>query len=145
MRGATRCCRWFPCPCHFYSRTSCEVQHTLDIPLNDRQNNFYSRTSCEVQREYFCKKWYYLNFYSRTSCEVQRLIIYRQISPHGFLLTHLMRGATKYDPNAVDFGIDFYSRTSCEVQLKLPSLGFPKWKISTHAPHARCNAIWEAV
>ena len=55
-------------------------------------------------------------FYSRTSCEVQRDSPMLLIQSFGFLLTHLLRGATNF---------------------KLPDR--PGYIISTHAPLARCN------
>ena len=58
------------------------------------------------------------NFYSRTSCEVQHLQFPLNLPKAIFLLTHLMRGAT----------LDMFLNGGLQ-------------KISTHAPHARCNTV----
>ena len=58
-----------------------------------------------------------------------------------FLLTHLLRGATKNKPLTYTTTVDFYSRTSCEVQQANGYYALFIPIISTHAPLARCNDI----
>ena len=65
-------------------------------PNNIKPDDFYSRTSCEVQRTHSSAQPQHCNFYSRTSCEVQRQEEHTTTKTAAFLLTHLMRGATRY-------------------------------------------------
>ena len=79
--------------------------------------SFYSRTSCEVRRIEVGTMKNLNSFYSRTSCEVRLL--------SRFLYQRCRR---------------FYSRTSCEVRLSRDLPVNFQCQVSTHAPHARCDA-----
>ena len=128
LRGATSLKHGYPKMVkNFYSRTSCEVQRSIQIniavimsisthaPLA-RCNlfvvltqvlfgNFYSRTSCEVQRNKAGTFKNFCNFYSRTSCEVQPFLHDLYVSWYKFLLTHLLRGATTFNGFKRDFAV----------------------------------------
>ena len=124
---------------NFYSRTSCEVQHNrknevVQCPLfllthlmrgATSQSTISSISPCisthapharcntSVADCALCCN----NFYSRTSCEVQPFRHSPFFGGTLFLLTHLMRGATRFF-SFFAVAIYFYSRTSCEVQLE---------------------------
>ena len=104
---------------NFNSRTSCEVRRAWRNkykPIAD----FNSRTSCEVRpaRRHGSANAVYFN--SRTSCEVRLLRDFAREVGVKFQLTHLLRGAT----------------TS-------PRRRHGRKGISTHAPLARCDLVWE--
>ena len=100
----------------FYSRTSCEVRRGFIRFFTFVTLDFYSRTSCEVRREkpqpFFGGALFLLTHLMRGATKFIRL---RQIL-FLFLLTHLMRGATGRDNYHFHLFVNFYSRTSCEVR-----------------------------
>ena len=104
----------------FYSRASCEARHDPAVAETELQKflltrllrgatnteeqrdsittDFYSRASCEARPAQFLRSLNrQQNFYSRASCEARR--IFRTFVNHNrkFLLTRLLRGATKME------------------------------------------------
>ena len=149
-------------PVNFYSRASCEARRkvlcTICVParflltrlLRGATNteeqrdsittDFYSRASCEARPAQFLRSLNrQQNFYSRASCEARR--IFRTFVNHNrkFLLTRLLRGATKMETDQKFLyqflltrllrgatpilqiwnfcKLNFYSRASCEARL----------------------------
>ena len=93
------------------------MRGATNVTINDNSadNNFYSRASCEARlTPEELALMTNVNFYSRASCEarLRRGILCQR--PGTFLLTRLMRGATR-----------------AKKIKKVTSI------ISTHAPHAR--------
>ena len=89
----------------------------LSVPKSYELYDFYSRTSCEVRPRTQDNLYHGFHFYSRTSCEVRPLRSGYQFRQKRFLLTHLMRGATRISFSVLSSNPNFYSRTSCEVRL----------------------------
>ena len=80
--------------------------------------HFYSRTSCEVRRRiveciHSCIGFLLTHLLRGATAQIFACLY----SKNGFLLTHLLRGATyRFIPLRLRPVVHFYSRTSCEVR-----------------------------
>ena len=103
--------------CDFYSHASCEARPYLSSAWIDEDKflltrllrgatvaryimkkhlgNFYSHASCEARLEKCGYDFFYEDFYSHASCEARRYWGSRIKTIEEFLLTRLLRGATK--------------------------------------------------
>ena len=70
-------------------------------------------------------------------CDWLQILLFRRQLP--FLLTHLLRGATRGQLADRPPRLNFYSRTSCEVRQRPAFQRMIATAISTHAPLARCD------
>ena len=95
---------------------------------------------CDVIRKEITEKAKY--FYSRTSCEVRLSPPESEKTAWIFLLTHLMRGATKRDLIASN-GLIISTHAPHARCDKMADLNDVMNAISTHAPHARCDEPYE--
>ena len=124
---------------NFYSHTSCEVRPKGD----DRDNSDsaisthtpHARCDSEILCQLVAKN---PHFYSHTSCEVRQLRKSATPELYKFLLTHLMRGATRPPARTGgDTGISTHTpHARCDGKNRQKFVDF---RISTHTPHARCD------
>ena len=99
--------------------------------------HFYSRASCEARRLFLHTPCRLQNFYSRASCEARPFLLYLVLIIGIFLLTRLLRGATKDLKES-----HAYLHISTHAPLARRDISSlanaPKLNdISTHAPLAR--------
>ena len=80
----------------FYSRTPCEVRHLFlpTIFLYSAVSTHAPHARCD--NDAMVQLWYTKGFYSRTPCEVRQQPYTSDRAKRGFLLTHPMRGATRW-------------------------------------------------
>ena len=95
LRGATVWLLISSGLCDFYSRTSCEVRRE---PVSGSGGSGAISTHAPLARCDCAARIVFIvikNFYSRTSCEVRLFLASLKTVQRGFLLTHLLRGATE--------------------------------------------------
>ena len=105
-----------------------------------RGPHFYSRTPCEVRPTAVGTAVTNItDFYSRTPCEVRLKAILLILSGTIFLLTHPMRGATSQQ--CAFFFLNRISTHAPHARCDTVNNGTIETSvtISTHAPHARCD------
>ena len=143
MRGATG---WIMCFImqSFISthapHARCDMIFSMSSPFSF---HFYSRTSCEVRPPTALIRLSKLDFYSRTSCEVRLNLFPTWLRAYRFLLTHLMRGATLYYSLLGVFIVQFLlTHLMRGATIANPHIN-SACRISTHAPHARCDKSFE--
>ena len=96
----------------FYSHASCEARRNHERnKICDR--NFYSHASCEARRKISLGVSAVSNFYSHASCEARQALNSSTESGSQFLLTRLLRGATRSDSTSRCSWKDFYSHAPC--------------------------------
>ena len=103
--------------------------------------HFYSRASCEARRLFLHTPCRLQNFYSRASCEARPFLLYLVLIIGIFLLTRLLRGATKDLKES-----HAYLHISTHAPLARRDISSlanaPKLNdISTHAPLARRDVV----
>jgi len=146
---------------YFNPRTSCEVRHSADAFLrgkyefqsthllrgatlcsgnwNKVKKHFNPRTSCEARLNPFCLVTVWLAFQSThllrgATCTFERFCaIKKYFNPR---TSCEVRQTARRLPTSI---INFNPRTSCEVRQVTPDIILPLFRISIHAPLARCD------
>ena len=107
---------------YFYSRASCEARRRKRKNLCKR-SNFYSRASCEARPDFnHSNPSTFAFLLTRLMRGATRAGNFTECQKMGFLLTRLMRGATVNTGNYITDCANFYSRASCEArqERKIP-------------------------
>ena len=139
MRGAAEAKGLKDTPTHFYSHTSCEVRLAV-APVRLPSAVISTHTPharCDISSHVSASLS--ADFYSHTSCEVRPCTNSTRWGAYKFLLTHLMRGATsqsRYRQRHRTFLLTHLMR-GATIPCKNGTFVVD---ISTHTPHARCDA-----
>ena len=85
------------------------------------------------------------DFNSHTPCGVRRIVSDVFSIAVRFQLTHPMRGATRWSKNHRFIFLYFNSHTPCGVRRLFCGTAYSIPFISTHTPHAGCDAIHDCI